>query len=98
MKHIPSNYQDGRNSAKRHVRGKIAGRANVGFEEDDWRYIVWLAKDTGQTISDIIRFAVQRDRECVINDVFEDGDKLPWREDVLMQRFAHVEVTYESDL
>ncbi len=89
----PTNYHEGRNMDKAHVRGKIYGRINVGLCEAEWRYVVELARGADTTLSDVIRWAIESDRKAVEEKVF-GSDLPPWnKETVLAQRFAHVEIT-----
>lgn len=92
-----ANYAEGRNAAKAHARGKIFGRVHVGLYEPEWRYLLELAKGSGSTMSDVIRWALESARETVEEEVFDDGEPAPWsKEMVLMQRFAHVEITNDE--
>lgn len=89
---MSADFAVGRTLAKRHVRGKIAGRVHVGFCEEEWRYVLYLAQDVGVTISDVIRGLVTAHRLEVEQD-FRDGETPPWKEDTVLQRFSHVEIT-----
>lgn len=72
----------GRNAKKKHVRGKIVGRAHVGFEEEDWRYLVCLSKGMGMTISDMIRQCVSDARKDCEADIADDEGTVPiWMTD-----------------
>lgn len=89
-----ADYADGRTLMRRHVRGKIYGRVNVGLYEPEWLYVVELAKESGSAMSDVVRWALESDRKKVEEEVFSDGEAPPWRhEAILMKRFSHVEIT-----
>lgn len=54
------------------------GRANVGFEEEDWRFILWLSKEMGMTISETVRDCVTSARKECEQGAFDEGEKYPW--------------------
>jgi hypothetical protein len=70
----------GRNLEKKHVKGKIVGRAHVGFEEEDWRFLVFVSR-AGWTISDLVRYAVKEARKDCQAETVEPGETPPWMKD-----------------
>lgn len=80
-KRMQVDLSSGRNMKKQHVRGRIVARANVGFEEEDWRFLVFTSAG-GWTTSDIIREAVRSARKSCEADTFGfPEDVPPWMVD-----------------
>lgn len=89
-----ANYREGRSATRHRLHGRIYGRVNVGLCEKEWRYVVELARETGGSISDVVRWAIEADRQRVEKEVFNDETIPPWHEDAIVaKRFAHVEIT-----
>ena len=76
---LSAHYGLGR-TMPRPVYGRIVGRAKVGLEEEDWRFVTWFAEEMGETIYDILRGAVCRDRESCERDLRAEGISPPWME------------------
>ena len=77
---IPAEYRSGRRAAREGVYGKIAGRASVGFSQEDWQFVLWLAKEFDRTISEAIREIVTQNRVQTEKECLEEGFSFPWKE------------------
>jgi hypothetical protein len=75
---LPAKYESGRNAERKQIYGKISGRANVGFEEEDWCFLVSFSKTIGISISDTIRGAVTTYRKDCEADCPAEPDKVPY--------------------
>ena len=78
---LPAKYESGRNAERKPVYGKISGRANVGFEEEDWRFLVSFSRTMGVSISEAIRGFVTSERTDCEHDVVTPGQTPPWMKD-----------------
>ena len=78
VKWVEARFDIGRTAERKHIYGKIAGRAKVGLSESDWQFVRWLASVSNVAISDVIREAVTSSRENCEREAFEPGEELPW--------------------
>ena len=75
---VKARFESGRNLQRKHVYGKIAGRAQAGLSDVDWAFVRWLASISDCTISDVVREAVAQSRIDCERDAFEPGEEFPW--------------------
>jgi len=77
---IPAEHASGRKAAREGVYGKIVGRACVGFGEEDWQFILWLAKEFDRTISEAVREIITQNRVGTEKELADEGFTIPWKE------------------
>lgn len=64
------------------AKDRIGGRhrrVNVELSQEDWNYVQWLYTEGGESVSDVIRGAVKRERLVIEADIIADGCIPAWK-------------------